>query len=117
MTLARGLVAGCALGLLTSASAMSLREFRALELSSPTQGEAYANYYLVGVMEGVLDTHAAHVRSGAKPWLCQNGRRLEPRLARAMLDAELTRHPDVYEADMGVPLVMRNALATSYPCD
>ena len=94
---------------------MSLREFRALETSNK-QGENYANYYLVGVMEGVLEAHATAVRNGAKPSVCLNGRRLEPRMARTMFDTELRRNEGVYESDMSVQLVMANALATVYPC-
>ncbi len=100
----------------TAASAMSLREFRALEASNKQQGENYTNYYLVGVMEGVLEAHATAVRNGAKPTICLNGRRLEPRMARSMFDTELKRNEGVYEADMPVQLVMANALATVYPC-
>lgn len=102
---------------LASASAMTLRELRGLELSDKKQGEAYVNYYLVGAMEGVMEANAFHVRAGAKPLFCQNGRRLEPRMARSLYDTELKRNSDLYEADMGVPLVMANALATAYPCE
>ena len=95
--------------------AMTLREMRALAAANK-QGPDYANYYLVGVMEGVLEAHAAAVRNGAKPQICVNGRRLEPRMARSLFDSELQRNVGVYEADMTVQLVMRNALATVYPC-
>ena len=96
-------------------SAMSLRELAALEKSSK-QGPNYANYFLVGVMEGVLEGHAHGVRNGAKPTLCLNGRRLEPFMAKQMFDTELQRNEGVYEADMTAQLVLANALATVYPC-
>ena len=99
-----------------SANAMSLRQLRALEASNTKQGENYVNYYLVGVMEGILEAHAAGVRLGAKPSICIDGRRLEPRMARGLFDGELRRNDGVYEADMPVQLVMANALATAYPC-
>jgi hypothetical protein len=99
----------------SNAAAMSLRELRALE-KTEKQGENYANYYLVGVMEGVLEAHAQAVRNGAHATICLNGRRLQPRLAREIFDAELKRNADVYEADMSVQLVMANALATVYAC-
>jgi len=98
-----------------SAQAMTLRELRALE-KNDKQGENYANYYLVGVMEGVLETDAHRVRDGAKPTICLNGRRLQPSMARSLFDTELQRNDGVYEADMPVQLVLRNALATVYSC-
>ena len=99
----------------SAASAMTLREFRALEKSTK-QGENYANYYLVGTMEGALEAHTQDVRNGAKPAICPNGRRLLPSMARGMFDTELKRNEGVYEADMSVQLVLTNALATVYPC-
>ena len=98
-----------------AANAMTLRELRALEVASK-QGENYANYYLVGLMEGALEAHAQGVRQGAKPSICLNGRRLEPRMARGLFDGEFRRNAGVYEADMPAQLVMANALATAYPC-
>lgn len=103
-------------GILASASAMSLRELRALEKSGK-QGIFYANYYLVGVMEGALEAHDQAVRNGAKPTICLNGRRLEPRMAQSMFDTERKRNADLYEADMPAQLVMVNALTTVYPCE
>jgi hypothetical protein len=100
----------------STASAMTIRELRALEVSDKKQGEAYANYYLVGAMEGALEAHAHGVRDGGKPYLCLNGRKLEPRMARGLYDTELKRNEGVYEADMSVQLVMLNALGTAYPC-
>ena len=94
---------------------MSLRELRTLEKSN-RQGIHYANYYLVGAMEGALEAQAQAVRSGATPTICLNGRRLEPRMAKGLYDTELKRNAGVYEADMPVQLVMFNALATVYPC-
>lgn len=101
--------------LATSVSAMSLRELRNLEKSSK-QGEHYANYYLVGVMEGVLEANAYGVRNGASPKVCLSGRRLEPRLARSLYETELKRNEGTYEADMAVQLVLVNALTTVYSC-
>ena len=95
---------------------MSLRELRALEKSGK-QGIFYANYYLVGVMEGTLEAHDQAVRNGAKPTICLNGRRLEPRMAQSMFDTERKRNSDLYEADMPAQLVMVNALTTVYPCE
>jgi hypothetical protein len=117
MKLARFFAFVGSMAVLASASAMTLRELRGLELSDKKQGEAYVSYYLVGVMEGAVEANAFHVRAGVKPLFCQNGRRLEPRMARSLYDTELKRHSELYEADMGVPLVMANALATAYPCE
>ena len=101
--------------LAATASAMSLRELRALE-KSDKQGTQYGNYYLVGVMEGALEAHAHGVRNGATPTICLNGRRLEPRMARSLFDTEVKRSDGLYEADMPVQLVMISALVTVYPC-
>jgi hypothetical protein len=94
---------------------MSLRELRTLEKSN-NQGIHYANYYLVGVMEGVLESHAHGTRNGAAPSICLKGRRLEPRIARSLYETELKRNEGTYEADMPVQLVIVNALATVYTC-
>jgi hypothetical protein len=99
-----------------AASAMSIRELRTLEKSEKKQGELYVRYYLVGAMEGALEAHAHGVRKGAKPTICVNGRRLEPRMAKDLFDTELKRNDGVYEADMPAQLVMMNALATLYGC-
>jgi hypothetical protein len=99
-----------------SAPAMSLRELRALELSDKKQGPNYVQYYLVGVLEGTLETHARAERAGGKPQICINGRRLEPHMAKPLFDAELARNKDLYEADMPVQLVIFNALSTAYGC-
>ena len=101
--------------LATTVSAMSLRELRTLEKSN-NQGIHYANYYLVGVMEGVLESHAHGARNGAAPSICLKGRRLEPRIARSLYETELKRNQGTYEADMPVQLVMANALTTVYTC-
>jgi hypothetical protein len=37
-------------------------------------------------------------------------------MAKGLYDTELHRNAGVYEADMPVPLVLTNALATVYPC-
>ncbi len=101
--------------LLAQASAMTLREFRALE-KSDRQGPNYASYYLVGSVEGILEAHLHDLRNGAKAVICLNGRRLEPHMVRGLFDAELRRNEGVYEADMPVQLVLRNALEGSYGC-
>jgi hypothetical protein len=111
--LALGLVG---VGMLASASAMSLRELRTLEKSDKKAGPIYAQYYLVGVMEGIIEADAQAQRAGATPSICLNGRRLAPSMARGLLDAELKRNEGVYEADMTVQLIMSNALLTVYPC-
>ncbi len=99
-----------------SACAMSLRELRGLEQSDKKHGANYVQYYLVGAMEGALEANAQQVRQGAKALFCLNGRRLEPRMAKPLFEAELTRNVGLYEADMPVQLVLVNALATSYTC-
>ncbi len=99
-----------------SACAMSLRELRGLEQSDKKNGPNYVQYYLVGAMEGALEANAQQVRQGAKALFCLNGRRLEPRMAKPLFEAELTRNAGLYEADMPVQLVLVNALATSYTC-
>lgn len=109
-----GIVIASLIGLET-AHAMSLRELRALE-KAEKQGRTYIDYYLVGVMEGVLEAHNQAVRNGATPSICLNGRRLEPRMARGLFDGELRRNKDLYEADMPVELVLRGALEAGYPC-
>ena len=116
MRLAVGvLLMGC-LFAATTASAMSIRELRSLELSDKKQGENYVRYYLVGAMEGVMEANAQAVRAGAKPLICLNGKRLEPRMAKPLYDGELLRNKDLYEADMPVQLVLLNALSTAYMC-
>jgi hypothetical protein len=99
----------------STASAMSLRELRGLAKLGK-QGPNYVNYYLVGVMEGVIEAQAHAVRNGATATICLNGRRLEPSMAKSLYDSELKRNAGVYEADMPVQLVMFNALTTVYPC-
>ena len=116
MALRRTTAAALAIGLACSTvSAMSLRDMRAL-VKDAKQGENYANYYLVGAMEGALEAHNQAVRNGAKPHICLRGRRLEPHNARSLFDAELQRNAGIYEADMPVQLVMTNALSTVYAC-
>ena len=60
--------------------------------------------------------HASMVRAGAKPMVCLNGRRLEPRMAKPLFDGELRRNAGLYEADMPVQLVLVNALVVAYAC-
>jgi len=109
--------AALALGvaLAVSASAMTIREMRALE-KTEKQGATYTDYYLVGVMEGAMEAHRQAVRNGGKSTICLNGRRLEPSMAKGLYTTELKRNADMYEADMPVQLVLTNALATVYPC-
>lgn len=97
------------------ASAMSLRELQALEMTDQ-QSEIHAGYYLVGVMEGALEAHLHAVRNGAKAVICLKGRSLEPHMARRLYSSERQRNADVYEADMPVALVMTHALTQAYPC-
>lgn len=96
---------------------MTLRELRALEKSDKKQGDLYARYYLVGVMEGAVEASAQAVRDGHPPTICLRGRRLEPRMARDLYDGELRRSKDMYEADMPVQLVMTQALVKAYSCE
>ena len=100
----------------SAVGAMSIRELRGLELSDNNHGGLYVRYYLVGAMEGALEANAHAVRAGAKPLFCLNGRKLEPRMAKPLFDAELTRNAGLYEADMPVQLVLLNALSTAYTC-
>lgn len=95
---------------------MSIRELRALERTNPKQGADFVVYYLVGAMEATVQADAAAVRAGVSPRICLNGRRLEPSMALPLYRTELRRNAELYEADMPVPLVMRNALETVYPC-
>ncbi len=108
----------CSLMALTvqAATAMSIRELRALEKSDTKQGGNYKRYYLVGAMEGVLQAHDQGARAGAAASICLNGRRLEPAMAEGLYQTELRRNSDLYEADMPVSLVMNAALSTVYPC-
>ncbi len=116
-TVMRCAMLACVIGVLSSnAAAISIRELHTLELTDKDHGEDYVQYYLVGAMEGALEAHASMVRAGAKPLVCLNGRRLEPRMAKSLFDGELRRNAGVYEADMPVQLVLVNALATSYAC-
>ena len=98
------------------ASAMSIRELRALEASDKEHGAVYVEYYLIGVMEGVLEANAHAARSASKPTVCLNSRRIEPRMARSIYDGELRRNAGLYEVDMPVELVMRSGLTVAYAC-
>ncbi len=100
----------------TQVCAMSIRDLRGLEASDKEHGALYVQYYLVGAMEGVLEANAHAGRSGGKPTVCVNGRRIEPRMAKPLYDGELRRNAGLYEADMPVELVMRNALTAAYVC-
>jgi hypothetical protein len=98
-----------------SAHAMSIRELRTLE-ANEKDGKLYANYYLVGVMEGLREASDAAQRAGQKPPFCIEGRKLEPAMARSLYQSELSRNADSYEADMPVQLVLSSALRSSYRC-
>ena len=98
-----------------SAHAMSIRELRTLE-ANEKEGKLYANYYLVGVMEGLREASDAAQREGQKPAFCVEGRKLEPAMARSLYQSELSRNADSYEADMPVQLVLASALRNSYRC-
>ena len=114
----RSLETGLALVLLAFAAtcqAMSIRELRTLE-ANEKDGKLYANYYLVGVVEGLREASEAEQRAGQKPLFCINGRRLEPSMARSLYQTELARNADSYEADMPVQLVVSAALRNSYRC-
>ena len=110
------LLASLGVSFTSSAGAMSIRELRALEQSDKDHGDIYVQYYLVGAMEGALEANAQAVRNAARPLFCLDGRRLEPRMAKPMFDAELKRNAGLYEADMPTQLVLLNALSTSYTC-
>jgi hypothetical protein len=114
----RRLTGAIVLGLVVAspANAISIRELRALEASDKVHGPDFVQYYLIGAMEGALEANARSVRSGAQALFCLNGRRLEPRMAKPLFDAELKRNSGIYEADMPVQLVLLNALSTAYTC-
>jgi hypothetical protein len=104
-----------ALAVAASAQAMSIRELRGLEQADKS-GPVYAQYYLIGVMEGLREANDAAVRERHKPAFCVLDRRLEPRMAQSLYQAELQRNTDLYEADMPVQLVLSNALRNAYRC-
>lgn len=116
---ARALLTALCTALLIAGSggawSMSIRELRGLEKLGK-QGTVHAQYYLVGVMEGVIEANDTAVRQGAQALLCVNERRLEPSMAQSLYRAELRRNADLYEADMPVQLVIYNALVSAYPC-
>ena len=95
--------------------AMSLRQLSALE-KQDKQGASYVRYYLVGVMEGLMDGERARSASGGPANICPEGKRMEPAMAHSLFEAERKRNRDMYEADLPVALVMRNALQNAYPC-
>lgn len=112
-----GLLALLLMFWLSASQAMTLRELRALEKSDKKQGDLYARYYLVGVMEGAVEVSAQAERDGRPPTICLRGRRLEPRMARDLFDGELRRNKDLYEADFPVQFVMTQALVSAYSCE
>jgi hypothetical protein len=100
----------------TSSGAMSLRQLSALE-QQDKQGPNYVRYYLVGVMEGLIGAEKVRAAEGANPRIFPADKRMEPAMAQSLFEAERKRNRDMYEADMPVALVMRNALQNAYPCD
>jgi hypothetical protein len=110
LALGLGLLVGVA-----ASHAMTIRELRTLE-AKEKDGKLYANYYLVGLVEGLREASEAEQRAGQKPLFCVNGRRLEPAMARSLYQAELSRNADSYEADMPVQLVVSAALRNGYRC-
>ncbi len=98
-----------------AAQAMTIRELRTLEVNEK-DGKLYANYYLVGVLEGLREAVDMARRAGQRPVFCVNGRRLEPTMARSLYQGELARNADSYEADMPVQLVLSNALQSGFRC-
>lgn len=110
------LIAGALFLGAASAWPLSIREMRAMEKSDGKQGPIYLQYYLIGAVEGAIEAQAQGTRGGGRPIFCLNGRKPEPRRVKPLIDAELKRNADVYEADMPVELVVVNALANTYPC-
>ena len=108
--LALGLTITCA-----PTQAMSLRQLSALEKQGK-QGAIYTRYYLVGVMEGLMDSEKTRATGPMGARICLADRRMEPSMAYSLFEAERKRNRELYEADMPVALVMRNALQNAYPC-
>jgi len=102
-------------GMAAGVQAMSIRELRTLE-AGEKDGRIYANYYLVGVLEGLREAADIARRAGQPAPFCIEGRRLEPSMARSLYQGEMARNPDRYEADMPVQLVLSAALQSSYRC-
>lgn len=115
---ARNWIGPLALGLAITCAptqAMSLRQLSALE-KQDKQGASYVRYYLVGIMEGLLDTEKTRAAGPMDARICLADKRMEPAMAYSLFEAERKRNRDMYEADMPVALVMRNALQNAYPC-
>lgn len=110
LLLALAMLMACA-----ASQAMSLRQLSALE-KQDKQGASYVRYYLVGVMEGLMDAEKTRSANGATASICPEGKRMEPSMAHSLFEAERKRNRDMYEAEMPVALVMRNALQNAYPC-
>jgi hypothetical protein len=110
-----GLLLLALMALHSATPAMSLREWRTLE-NQESLGAQQAQYYLSGVVEGALEANALTLRRGGGGLFCLEGRKLEPDMVRPLLQAELQRNADLYEADMPVSLVLLNALTTAYTC-
>ena len=66
------------------AHAMSLRELRALE-KTEKQGRTYADYYLVGVMEGLLEANARYTPRGSDPASDPDGGWVHPKELHGLL--------------------------------
>ena len=114
-TLALLMCLGGLVGFTSAACAMSIREYRTLE-STEAQGPLFAQYYLVGVVEGALEANRSTATQGSPALFCLNGRKLEPSMAESLYSTELRRNAELYEADMPVQLVVLNALVNAYTC-
>lgn len=99
----------------TQASAMSLREMRALE-KNEAQGALYTTYYLVGAVEALIEAQAEAQRQGQSRRFCPTGQGLQPPEVRSLFHTELGRDGGLYEADMPVQWVVLSALAARFPC-
>jgi hypothetical protein len=99
-----------------SAQAMSLRELATIHMRN-TMGPALAEFYVIGVAEGLIEANEAGKRTGQAPLFCLAQDRWTPKQANTLFNAEASRNADVYEADMPVGLVMQQALINTYPCE
>lgn len=99
----------------TQASAMSLREMRALE-KNEAQGSLYTTYYLVGAVEALVEAQADAQRQGQTRRFCPPAQGLVPTEVRSLVETELARDGGLYEADMAVQWVVLSALVARFPC-
>lgn len=116
MTMRNALLAFAAATLCAAtAQAMSLRELATIHKRN-NLGPALAEFYVIGVAEGLLEANDAAKRNGRKPFFCLPQDNWNPTKANALFNAEASRNADVYEADMPVALVVQQALVNTYPC-